>query len=117
MKIHAVAATALLCFGLNSYSMAHALSPDECVEGGDFIRNAALSRDNGMDGTTFVTKMLADLVAIRSFPPAIRWFVQDQQDEDLLVKAAVAVFENPLDPETHRHGFLGSCVAMTTLLQ
>ena len=117
MKTYAIAGTALLCLGLNSHATARTLSPQECSEGGDFIRNAALARDNGMDGTTFVTKLLADLVTIRSFPPSIRWFVQDQQDEDLLVKATVAVFENPLDPEAHRRGFLGNCIAMTTLVQ
>ena len=29
-------------------SFAHALSPQECAEGGEFIRNAALARDSGM---------------------------------------------------------------------
>ena len=69
MRRYAIAGVALVCcLGLNSFAIAHELSKDECSEGGDFIRNAAMSRDNGMDGTTFVTKMLADLVAIRSFP-------------------------------------------------
>ena len=63
-------------------AQSHALSEQECSEGGDFIRNAALSRDDGMSGTSFLGKFSDDLVLIKAFPPDLRWFVQDQADED-----------------------------------
>src|SRR5260221_5806483 len=82
--------------GVNS--QAHPLSKEECTEGSDFIKNAASSRDNGMGAMAFIGKLGQDFVAIRSFPPALRWFVQDQQDEDFLLEAVVEVFEQPREP-------------------
>jgi hypothetical protein len=107
-------AIASLAFSLNS--VAHPLSKEECVEGSDFIKNAALSRENGMDGMTFLAKMLADIAAIRAFPPDLRWFVQDQHDEDYLLKAITDVFENPQEPQAHQRHFLGECLTRTSSL-
>ena len=94
---------------------AHPLSRQECAEGSDFIKNAALSRENGMDGMTFLARTIADLAAIKSFPPALRWFVQDQHDEDYLLKAVAEVFSNPRDPQVHQRYFFGECVTRTSL--
>ena len=107
----AALASIVLTWTLTIDAAAHAITKEECTEGGDFIRNAALSRENGMDGATFMTKMLADVAMIRSFPPELRWFIQDVQDEEFLVKAAADVFEHPKAPEEHQRNFIGACMS------
>jgi hypothetical protein len=97
---------ALMC---SQGAQSHVLSEQECSEGGDFIRNAALSRDGGMSGSTFLGKFSDDLVLIKAFPPELRWFVQDQADEDFLFAKAAEVFEKPEDPEIHQRRFLTEC--------
>ncbi|MEO8038871.1 MAG: hypothetical protein ABI794_08865 [Betaproteobacteria bacterium] len=87
----------------------HDLSVEECLEGGDFIRHAAMSRDYGVTRQQFMSRVHGDLLAIQSYPPELRWFVQDFDDETLLVAAAERVFDEPGDPETHRDLFLQSC--------
>jgi len=83
----------------------------ECSEGGDFIRNAALSRDNGMSRAAFIGRLQDDLAAIRAYPPALRWFVHNEADETFLVGEVQAVFDAPLSPEQHRPGFIARCLA------
>jgi len=90
---------------------AHDLSVTECQEGRDFIRNAALSRDQGLSREEFIGRMQGDLELIKAFPPDLRWFVQDTDDEHLLVGAAEKVFDAPDDPERHGDEFLTSCFA------
>jgi hypothetical protein len=92
---------------------AHKISRSECVEGGEFIRNAALSRDAGMSRDSFITKMAEDLALIQSFPPALRWFVQDASDEELLTGAVVRVFDEPVMPEQHEERFISECMQTT----
>ena len=89
---------------------AHPLSRQECTEGSDFIRNAALSRDNGMDGMTFLNRAIEDIATIKAFPPSLRWFVQDQSDEDYLLAAVSRVFSTPAEPRTHESDFLTDCM-------
>lgn len=108
-------ASAALFFSLSA--SAHPLSKEECSEGSDFIKNAALSRENGMDGMTFMAKTIADLETIRSFPAELRWFAQDRQDEDYLLKAIAEVFEKPQDPQAHQRQFFGQCLVRTTSSQ
>ncbi|HXC40568.1 MAG TPA: hypothetical protein VN667_16640 [Burkholderiales bacterium] len=96
-------------------ALAHPLSRQECTEGSDFIRNAALSRNNGMEGTRFISSTLADFEAIKSFPPQLRWFVQDDQDEAYLLRAVTDVFENPREPDTHQQAFLAQCLERAAL--
>jgi hypothetical protein len=93
---------------------AHPLSREECTEGSDFIKNAALSRENGMDGMTFLARTIEDLALIKSFPPALRWFVQDQHDEDYLLAAVADVFSHPLEPQLHQRRFFGECITRTS---
>jgi len=83
----------------------------ECGEGGDFIRNAALSRDNGMSREAFLGRLQDDLATIRSFPPSLRWFVRNAADEAFLVAEVQAVYDLPLSPEQHRPEFIGRCLA------
>jgi hypothetical protein len=84
-------------------------SPGECHEGGDFIRNAALSRDGGATREFFVGRLEEDFLTIRAFPPALRWFVHSPDDEQFLRAEVEAVFDAPLSSELHRTGFLERC--------
>ena len=90
-------------------AQAHALSLQECFEGGDFIAHAAQARDNGMTKTAFNDKLLADIYLIQAFPRALRWFVQDPEDAEFLVAEATLVFDQPQMPESQRTDFLSRC--------
>ena len=91
-------------------ALAHSLTLTECTEGGEFIRNAALARDNGVTRDFFVNKLTEDLMMIRSFPPALRWFVQDSSDEKFLSEAVFKVFDEPVGAEQHEATFIGECL-------
>ena len=97
--------------GLHSAVPAHDLTLAECIEGGDFIKNAAMSRENGMTREAFLGRMESDLRVIQQFPPQLRWFVQDRDDEELLTWAARLVFDSPREPESHQSEFLAACTA------
>ncbi|UCH48205.1 MAG: hypothetical protein JSU95_19665 [Betaproteobacteria bacterium] len=83
---------------------------EECLEAGEFIRNAALSRDNGISREFFLARLEEDLVAIRSFPPHLRWFVRNELDEALLTGAAERVFDVPQPPRRHEIEFVDECM-------
>jgi hypothetical protein len=82
----------------------------ECREGSDFIRNAALARDAGTSREFFVGRLEEDLAAIRAFPPELRWFVYDADDEAFLRAEVAAVFDAPRSSDEHQQGFLARCV-------
>lgn len=84
-------------------------SAGECREGGDFIRNAALARDAGATREFFVGRLEDDLVTIRAFPPALRWFAHSIEDEAFLRTEVHEVFEAPAASELHRDAFLERC--------
>ena len=90
---------------------AHASVPTmaECLEGSDFIANAALARDNGVPRDAFVERLEADMVLIHAFPPELRWFVKDADDERFLHRQVEAVFDAPVRPADHRNAFLRAC--------
>jgi hypothetical protein len=90
--------------------MAHSLTLDECTEGGEFIRNAALARDNGVSREFFVGKLVEDLMMIQSYPAPMRWFVQDPSDEKFLSDAVYRVFDEPMKAEQHEASFVGACL-------
>ena len=94
-------------------AVAHPHSARECREGGDFIRNAALSRDGGTTREFFVGRLDDDLETIRAFPPTLRWFVHDRDDEAFLRSEVEAVFDTPESSERHRAGFLERCAQRT----
>ncbi|WP_147376726.1 hypothetical protein [Noviherbaspirillum saxi] len=96
---------------LPALCVAHAPSSQECSEGADFIRNAALARDHGMSEHQFMQRIHDDLELIKSFPPELRWFVQDEEDAQLLVSAASAVFQQPKEAAAHHADFLRTCIA------
>ena len=91
---------------------AHAGVPTlpDCVEGSDFIANAAHARDTGMGRDAFLARMEDDFAVIRSFPPALRWFVKDRDDERFLLAAVARVYERPRAPAQHRADFLLVCL-------
>lgn len=112
MRVMAPAKRFVLAVFLGGYiggAAAHELTLRECQEGGDFIKNAALSRDNGMTRELFMERLEGDLVLVRQHPPHLRWFVQDEEDEALLVQAARTVFDAPRDPSIHQSDFLTRC--------
>ncbi len=92
---------------------AHPLSLQECTEGGEFIRNAALSREYGISREQFMGRLLEDMVAIKAFPPELRWFVQDEYDEAFLTQAVARVFDSPARPEQHEAAFVAECLQAT----
>jgi hypothetical protein len=96
---------------LSCAAAAHDLTLAECVEGGDFIMHAAMSRENGMTREAFLERMQNDIRLIQAFPPQLRWFVQDEDDERLLTWAARLVFDSPREPESHQSEFLAACTA------
>src|SRR5512139_2373454 len=93
----------------SAIAIAQAHSPQECLEGGDFIRNAARSRDTGTSREFFIGRLEEDFLLIRAFPPALRWFVRNPADEVFLRSAVEEVFDAPEDAERHRAGFLERC--------
>lgn len=106
---------AVCCFSCMSVgALAHDRSIQECMEGSEFIEHAAISRDGGYAREKFMRQLQSDLEAIRAFPAALRWFVQDLEDQDLLVKASEEVFDAPREPTDHRGEFMLKCLATTT---
>jgi hypothetical protein len=105
---------AVVTTGLALPAGAHDLTFNECVEGSDFIMHAAQSRDYGLSRDEFIGRMQGDLLAIRSFPAELRWFVQDQEDETFLVAHAERVFDAPREPAAHQTEFLDTCFARIT---
>lgn len=90
-------------------AQAQALSDRDCREGGDFIYNAALSRDNGMAAAQFLERLEGDLAAIRSFSPAMRWFAYTDVEARLLRLGATAVFREPRPARQHQEHFVQIC--------
>jgi predicted GNAT superfamily acetyltransferase len=89
---------------------AHALSLEECSEGSDFIKNAALARDEGMQERQFVAQFQADVQALQRLPAELRWFVQDKDDEVFLLSAVQEVFRRPKPATVHQAQFALACM-------
>ena len=92
-------------------ALAHKPTVQECREAGEFIRNAALSRDAGMKREAFLEKLQGDLMALRGHPPALRWFAQDEDDEAFLIAAVEKVFDAPMKSTEHETEMLRRCLA------
>ena len=86
----------------------------ECVEGSEFIANAARARDNGYPRDAFLARMEEDFVVIRAFPLPLRWFAKDPRDEAFLLAAAADVWDRPRPPDEHRAGVLAACLERAT---
>ena len=100
----------LLCGSLAAWAHDYTLS--ECVEGADFIKHAAMSRDNGLPRDVYLRRLRDDIQAIQVFPPQLRWFVQDEDDAALLTRHAAAVYDAPRAPEAHEAEFLHGCIEL-----
>jgi hypothetical protein len=98
-----------MVLGTASRAGAHALSLQECFEGGDFVAHAAQARDKGMTKDAFLDKLVADIRLIQTFPVALRWFVADTEDAEFLHAESTRVFDAPQEPEAHRAQFLKHC--------
>ncbi len=90
------------------------ITVDECFEGSDFVANAARARDNGMPRADFLNRMEQDFVLIHAYPPQLRWFAKDEEDERFLLDAVREVFDAPGAPEAHRARFLAACFARSS---
>jgi hypothetical protein len=106
-----LAAVAVYAVMVAQTSLASHPSLTECLEGSDFVGNAALSRENGISEQKFMERMQQDFTLIHVYPQELRWFVHDLDDESYLLGAARDVFEHPAPPEEHRRTFLESCFA------
>jgi hypothetical protein len=84
-------------------------APAECREGGEFIRNAAISRDNGLPKEAFLRHLIADLSVIRGLPEGMRWFARDETDESLLIQHAELVYGYGMSAKDHEEAFLTEC--------
>jgi hypothetical protein len=102
---------ACILFQCAGAAFAHKPTAQECREAGEFIRNAALSRDAGMKRDAFLDKLHGDLMAIRGHPPAMRWFAQDEEDEAFLIAAVEKVFDTPMKSTEHETEMLHRCLA------
>lgn len=111
MRVFARVLLAVLLFQFAGLAPAHRPSVQECREAADFIRNAALSRENGMARGIFFTRLQDDLMSLRSHPPALRWFAQDEDDEAFLLAQTRHVFDAPILPDEHAAQALRSCLA------
>lgn len=108
------AATGSLVLALNlsgPVASAHELSLQECREGADYIRNAAISREHGMSENAFMDIFDNDLAMIKAIPKELRWFVQDDDDAAFLRAALNKVFQQPMAPSEHAMDFAHACVA------
>jgi len=105
-----MAVLAAACVSASTPALASPHTVAECREGGEFIRNAARSRDNGMTRDAFMYQLEVDLRAIQAFVPELRWFARDESDEQMLLKHAGRVFDRPLDPLQHEYQFLNACM-------
>jgi hypothetical protein len=102
---------AALVLGASQTALARKPTVQECREAGEFIRNAALSRDNGMKRDAFIDRLQGDLMAIRGHPPSMRWFAQDEEDEAFLISIAESVFDQPKKSTEHETDMLHKCLA------
>lgn len=103
---------ALLLLTFSGVLHSHNLTIEECLEGSEFIRNAALLRDSGRpEGTKqeFIGRMEQDIEKIQAYPPELRWFVQDEEDKEFLLSQAKLVWDNPQPPQNHEQEFLNTC--------
>jgi hypothetical protein len=108
-RVHRVAALLAACACCLPAS-ASRLTMSECFEGSDFIANAARARENGVSRAAFLGRLEEDLELIQAYPPQLRWFAKDREDEAFLYEWARQVFDQPQPPEQHRARFLAACL-------
>jgi hypothetical protein len=110
MRIIAFGAALFALLFAGGAALAHKPTVKECLEAGDFINNAALSRDGGTTREFFLDRLQQDYVMLRAFRPELRWFVLDADDEEFLQTEVKLVFDAPVAGAQHRSDFLERCV-------
>lgn len=108
MPLKMLALLGAMATAVCAHASVHSLQ--DCREGADFISNAARARDNGMAREAFISRLEDDFMTIRAFPPALRWFVNDEDDERFLRDAVHRLHDHPLDPAMHGRQFLAACL-------
>ena len=71
-------------------------------------------RENGVTRAAFLGRLEEDLELIQAYPPQLRWFAKDTEDERFLFESAQRVFDAPEAPERHRARFLAACFTRGT---
>jgi hypothetical protein len=76
----------------NHQAMAHHVAMQlhplgACIAGRDSIGNAALLRSNGITREPFRSGLADNLVAIRGFPPQLRWLERNEINDAPLASA------------------------------
>lgn len=104
------AAVPAILLALTAAAHAHDPSLAECKEGADYIRNAAISRDQGVTEAKFMQVFENDMRMIQRVPRELRWFVQDEEDEAFLRAQLNQVFHQPQPPQQHAKEFARACV-------
>ncbi len=82
----------------------------ECEEATDFIRNAALSRNNGYTKQKIVGLFDDNVTVLSGMDPEKRWFVRSPGATRFLRDALTLVFDVPGRPGEHAARFLESCL-------
>lgn len=83
----------------------------ECHEASDFIRNAALSRDNGYSKKFLLGRFDDDMMVLSGMDPQKRWFVRSKGATQFLRQALHDVFVVKRKPGDQAGIFLRSCMA------
>jgi hypothetical protein len=97
-----------LCAAVSATALEVAVA--ECKEGADFIRNAALARENGMSKEQFVMRLDEDLQMIQAVPVELRWFAHSEDEARFLRDAVQSVYDAPLSPAAHGLAFAKACL-------
>jgi len=92
--------------GIYPHQGAHTQA-DWC-EGGEFVRNATISRDNGLPREAFFNRLIADLSTIRGLPEELCWFSRGEAVEALLLRA-MRVYDFPVAPRDNEAAFIDRC--------
>jgi hypothetical protein len=109
IRLAPVAVGALIALAAVFAVRAQHLSDQDCREGSDFIRNAALSRDNGVVRSEFTDRLDGDIATVMQMPVHSRWFVYGDAEATLLRSAVAVVFNDPRPADTHHSRFMLAC--------
>ena len=82
----------------------------ECREASDFIKHAAMSRDNGYSQKKLVQRFDDDVLILSGMDPQKRWFIRSPGATRFLRAALVETFEAPRQPKDQAARFLQSCM-------
>jgi hypothetical protein len=101
---------ALPCF-------AHDRTKDECNEAAEMIGHFADARDSGkVTKEQAIDQYNASIAQVIAVPPKMRWFIEDQDDVDVLGRGIEGVFDQPdKTPKELSDAFKHVCLKETEL--